>query len=284
MKFAIALFIFFSACSLSKGSVKESTKKWTLVVVPDTQHYSAGWEKAPYEHMAKGFEWIRDNRDRLNIQMVQGLGDITQDWNSRYQWERAEKAWSVLRGHVLYMPTRGNHDDPYMFRLYFPEAKFKVLPWWLSGHNGVNSAFEMKLHGKKYVFIQLDTFDQYSTGKDYSAIDWANRLIEENDDARIILATHDLWSTSEVKDRLLSKHDNIVLANAGHSCVRERRYKVKSAEVFIVNYQCDEYEDFKLRYYTFHSNGKVEFKTFSPASGEFEKDSSSEGFFKLPVE
>ena len=52
--------------------------EWTLVVIPDTQHYSQNRGNAPIAYMHDAFDWLVATRNQLNIKFVQGLGDLEQ--------------------------------------------------------------------------------------------------------------------------------------------------------------------------------------------------------------
>jgi calcineurin-like phosphoesterase family protein len=255
---------------------------WTLVVVPDTQHYTANWSKAPYMHMLQAFDWIVEKKDELNIKMVQGLGDITENWNSWKEWERGRDAWNRLRGHMLYMPVMGNHDSPNSMNEFFPVSDFDGLPWYGGDFGGIeNNFFLMTLGGVEYMFLQVEPYDQYSTYRP-EGLAWAKMVLDSYPDAKVILATHDIWSTQVIRNELLKNHPNIVLTNGGHSCVREAYYKEGNSHSFVVDYQCDGWEVMKLRYYTFHpKENKVRYYTYSPVTKEYERDADSQGEFHL---
>jgi len=65
-------------------------------------------------------EWVRDNRDEFNIQVVLHEGDIiSQNENespccgeisATLQWQNAQAAMGILNGEVPYIMTVGNHD------------------------------------------------------------------------------------------------------------------------------------------------------------------------------
>jgi len=255
---------------------------WTLVVIPDTQHYTANWGKAPYERMDESFKWIAENVGRLNIKMVQGLGDITENWSNGSQWARGKRAWEHLRGKVLYMPVAGNHDSLDSFNQHFPLHDFDGLPWFGGNHNGTeNIFFNMDLGGVDYLFLQLQSFDPYSD-PNYGSLNWAKEILLSYPDHKVILATHDIWSSSIIREQLLRHHENIVLSNGGHSCVREAYYKENNSHSFVVDYQCDSNEVFFLRYYTFYpEENKVRYYTYSPVLNQYETDAESQGEFSL---
>ena len=61
-------------------------KPFTVVMLPDTQVYS---EKFPNIFLAQT-QWIKDQKNDLNIVCVVTLGEITDD-NSDKQWRAADK-------------------------------------------------------------------------------------------------------------------------------------------------------------------------------------------------
>jgi len=267
--------------------VDKSRGEWTLVVIPDTQHYSQNRDNAPIANMRKAFDWIVDVKDDLNIQFVQGLGDITESWNNGWEWDNSTSAWDKLYGQVPFMPIVGNHDDPWTMNRYFPVSSFSSEYWWGGDYGSVENNYGLMTIGNEdYMFLQVETYDQYS---DYhqAGIDWAKGILGAYPNRRVILATHDTWATNHIKNNLLNNYDNIVLSNAGHVCQREALYTTSGprggvSHNFIVDYQCDAQEVMLLRYYVFKPmEDKVEYFTYSPVTEQFEVDSSSQGAFSL---
>jgi hypothetical protein len=89
---------------------------WSMVVVPDTQNYVA----RPNETyiLQKQMDWIVDNKDTFNIQVVLQEGDIvnrnsgtaSNGVTAAQQWQAARTAFSTLDGVVPYIMATGNHD------------------------------------------------------------------------------------------------------------------------------------------------------------------------------
>jgi hypothetical protein len=79
---------------------------WTLVLMPDTQHYSETWP----DHFTAQTEWIRDHATALNIKYVLHEGDIVNVPGSTGQWVNARTSLDILNGHVPYALAPGNHD------------------------------------------------------------------------------------------------------------------------------------------------------------------------------
>ena len=118
------------------------------------------------------------------------------------------------------------------------------------------------------------------------AVNWIKGILRLYPDRMVILATHDIWTSSKVRDQIISQHDNIVLTNAGHIC-REKHFIENGpgggvSNNFVTDYQCDKIEIMLLRFYVFKPlEDKVYFYTYSPITNEFEEDGSSQGSFNL---
>jgi len=172
-------------------SVNKSRGKWTLVVIPDTQHYSQNRENAPIAHMQTAFQWIVDTKDELNIKFVQGLGDITECWDSRWEWDNSTSAWDKLYGQLPFMPIMGNHDSPWTMNQYFPVSSFSNELWWGGDFGGIENNFALMTMGSEdYLFLQVETYDQYSEYRP-AGMDWAKGVLAANPNRKVILAT--LW-------------------------------------------------------------------------------------------
>lgn len=93
---------------------------WTMVVLPDIQSYVD--HSARYPLLEQIVQWIVDNRESCNIQLVLQVGDIvfqngvplasmsSGDQNSHQQWTNAQRALHRLNGVVPYILATGNHD------------------------------------------------------------------------------------------------------------------------------------------------------------------------------
>lgn len=280
---------FIDATPASQGpfTVDRSRGEWTLLVVPDTQHYSQNRPNAPIAHMRSAFDWIVSVKDSLNIQFVQGLGDITENWNARWEWDNSTSAWDKLYGNVAFMPIIGNHDDPVTMNQYFPVSSFSDNAWYAGDFGSIENNFALMTIGSEdYLFLHVETYDQYSAYRP-EGIAWARSVLSAHPNRKVILATHDTWATDHIRTQLLSNYDNIVLSNAGHVCQREAHYETSGprggiSHNFITDYQCDAQEVMRLRYYIFKPmEDRVEYFTYSPILNEFEVDDSSQGSFYL---
>ncbi|MDX1342697.1 MAG: carbohydrate-binding protein [Reinekea sp.] len=272
----------------ARFNTDKSRGEWTLVVVPDTQHYSQNRPNAPIAHMRTAFDWLVAMRDTLNIQFVQGLGDITETWDSDWEWQNSTSAWYKLYGEMPFMPIQGNHDSPQSLNKYFPVSSFQNETWYAGDFGGIENNYAlMDIGNERYLFLQLEAYDQYSPYRP-EGLAWGQQILRQYPDRKVILATHDLWATQTIKNNILTKFDNVILANAGHDCVRETHYTTRGpngglSHNFVSDYQCDANEVMLLRFYKFKPlEDKVEYYTYSPVTHTFEVDAQSEGAIIIP--
>ncbi|HEX6962632.1 MAG TPA: hypothetical protein VF175_12240, partial [Lacipirellula sp.] len=91
---------------------------WSMVILPDTQNYVKRVRDLPI--FFQQTNWIKDNRDLFNIQLVMQEGDFVNnndtdnptsgDQTGDQQWANGRAAMSVLDGYVPYIIAAGNHD------------------------------------------------------------------------------------------------------------------------------------------------------------------------------
>lgn len=178
------------------------------------------------------YDWILDNKAAKNIQYVIGLGDIT-DRDSDAEWEVAYENITRLHGQVGYSLCIGNHDSSAQFNAYFNEEQYlSTVEGCFDG--AVENTWRTLVVGDiQYLIMTLDY------GPSDVVIDWANSVIADHPNHRVILSTHaylysdgttqdntDGWVPSayngrfndghEMWEKLVSKHENIELVVCGH--------------------------------------------------------------------
>lgn len=164
---------------------------FTIVALPDTQVYSQSYP----EHFHAQTRWIVENRDRLNIQFVLHLGDIT-NHNTPPHWKNAKAAMRRLDGEVPYALAAGNHDygpggnasdRTTLLNDYFHVSDYKELPTF----GGVmekgrldNSYHTFEVRGQKFLVLALEWGPRKET------VEWANSIVADHPEHRGILITH----------------------------------------------------------------------------------------------
>jgi Calcineurin-like phosphoesterase len=94
-------------CVLFLLSALMHAQDFSIVVIPDTQN------EAQYYPQVMNIQtnWIAQNSQALNIQMVLGVGDIVNDGAQTAQQQNADAAIRVLDNAAIpYMLAIGNHD------------------------------------------------------------------------------------------------------------------------------------------------------------------------------
>jgi len=180
---------------------------FTLVVIPDTQHYTGRGCKgslasdAPVEnnHLAAQIGWILTNREKERIVFVTHVGDIVEK-NRREEWAVAREHLDRLRGVVPFSLTVGNHDmepdgDARLFQESFPAKSFAGEPWYLGSYShdrkdshisadNVNSAQCFSAGGINFLHFSLEC----NAPDDVLA--WAGGLMKEHAGRRVLVTTH----------------------------------------------------------------------------------------------
>ena len=284
-------------------------KPFTLVVLPDTQCYADTRIKYAAGHWGNGdlranfyaqTQWVKDNKDKLNIAMVTHVGDIVQT-NYPEEWAIADKAFKTLDGAVPYTLCLGNHDmgvlpdpqDPNKFHTatsrktllndYFPPARFENQPWY-GGHLGEgndNYYCLFKGAGMDFLVLSLEFTPRDAT------LDWANDVMRRHPNHRTIVNTHEYLTPDSIRSdktkypvkgnhgeavwaKFVSRHKNIFLVVCGHYC-REGRLTSTGANGNQVHQLLSDYQDMHnggdgyLRTMTFMPDqNRIDVKTYSP--------------------
>jgi hypothetical protein len=232
---------------------KSKPGSFTVVVLPDTQHYS---EKYPDTYLAQT-RWIVEQQKERRIAAVLHLGDIT-NRSTPTEWKNAVKAMDQLDGHVPYFFINGNHDYSQggscrdrttLLNEYFPIAKFQNRPNFGGVYDRGPNRMENSYHhfsagGRDFLVLGLE----FGPRKD--VVRWANEVVAKHPKHETILITHafiyfddtrynwkkygakqnwnphaygvakttgdDVSDGEELWTNLISKHENFVLTLNGH--------------------------------------------------------------------
>lgn len=226
---------------------------FTVVVLPDTQHYC---EKHPEQFYAQT-KWIAAQAKDRRIAAVFQLGDVT-NHNTPEQWEVAKKAIGTLEGVVPYFLTLGNHDysergvcsdRTTLYNEYFPVSQAKATKHFGGTYDREpermeNSYQTFSAGGRDFLVLSLEF------GPRNDVVRWANEVAAKHRDKSIVLLTHaymyydetrydwakrgkdQRWNPHDYKvakntaddvndgeqlwQKLVSKHENFVLTLNGH--------------------------------------------------------------------
>lgn len=183
-------------------------KTFSIVVIPDTQHYKGRGTKAQPDSrdpltnqvFATLTDWVADNLERQRIVFISHVGDIV-DKNNREQWAVARACMDKFHSKVPYGISVGNHDmaggsgDSSLFQEAFPKSRFAAFDWYagcfenpsgkpaVSGNNA-NSIQLFKAGEMKFVVLHLEC----NAPDDVLA--WADSVLEKYSDRRAIITSH----------------------------------------------------------------------------------------------
>ena len=282
---------------------------FTIVMLPDTQHYSRRY----HDLFTAQTEWIKENRDKENIVFVTHVGDVVNDRKKdTNQWVVANKAMSVLDGVVPWGVAIGNHDfdntackpdQATAFLQYFGPQRFRGYPWFGgASKNGLNTYQLFSGGGIDFValHLELDIPD--------FAIDWAKDVLRTHPTRAAIITTHSYLngttstngynqdvakggnSAMEVWDKLIRDHPQIFLVLCGHHQRTVSYHQVSTNNVgarvveMLADYQkCHNGGDGWLRLLRFDpAKGEIQARTYSPALKEFQTEPKHQ--FTVPLD
>ncbi len=198
------------------------------------------------------YNWIVKNRTTKNIELVVGLGDIT-DNNFDREWQLAYRSIGQLDGQIPYTVVRGNHDNYtnsgktyHDFEKYFGSATYidyaaqfpnttksaEAYKSSMGGRYAADSVRNVYLktvtdNGDKWMSITLDW------GCSDDVLTWAGAVCGANPDYKVIITTHAYLGSDgsplrhgglsespnngdDKWNELASKHANVKLVLSGH--------------------------------------------------------------------
>ena len=242
--FSCFLVVSWFCCTVHQAGGTEVA--WTMVVLPDTQNYHPWNGGLP--KLTAMMEWIVDNKDSRNIQLVANVGDFT-SYNQKEEWQRRAAHFSILNGEVPYIVVTGNHDyDPFASRFGREDPPdydaTMVNDYFALSDNPLNSITTERISGKlenSYsTFEALDGRKMLVLSLEWlprtEVLDWANTIAGQAQfaDHTAVLLTHAYlreWDSNPdgtdregvrtpegqvIWDALVSQHENFELVMNGH--------------------------------------------------------------------
>jgi len=215
--------------------VREPVKDYaySFAVVGDTQSLAINYP----DHFKDIYEYIYDNIESKNIEMVLGLGDITDTEfgeNTEAEWKLALDAFKIIDDYVPHIPIRGNHDSMVHYNRYMQEINYvDLIDGRFSDTNYLNTYVDFEVGGIPYLFVVLD----YALSE--AQLEWACSVVEQFPNHNVIVLRHaymnhdyrPLQENGEMDptvlkrgylsgqatwDDFICKYENIVLTLSGH--------------------------------------------------------------------
>ena len=285
---------------------------FTLVAIPDTQHYVDDATRAPT--FTAQTQWIVDNRAGLNVAFVSHLGDIVEHIDAvPEEWTRANASLSVLENNAMkWGLAPGNHDMSSAgiaanYDLTFPVSRFSGYPWY-GGYLGSSAEDPINRENKNnYELFSVGGLDFIVIHLEYDmpdyAVAWADRILRQYPNRRAIVATHLFLNASGVRPTTVLNRSNgtpaetvwqqIIRTNCNVFLVLNGHYPGEANRTDLnacgqpVHQLASDYQsrsnggDGWLRYMRFRpSENRIYVYTYSPTlnggAGQFETDANSQ--------
>ncbi len=204
-----------------------SDEVFSIVILPDTQIYSkddSTWRSSSDREVFFAMtDWVAKAALSENIKFVLHVGDVVNDYDQDYQWDIASRAMGALNGVVPYAMALGNHDIDLETRstANFDRAFPDVEP---------NSCYFFDSGSLHFMILKLEV------GPTDETLDWANQMLEQHADKRVIVLTHSYMladdrrdypggfgylppgsnTGEEIWEKLVRHHANVFLVVCGH--------------------------------------------------------------------
>jgi hypothetical protein len=286
------------------ASAQVNPPDFSIVVFPDPQNETQFFPQVLNSQM----QWIVNNRQAQNIQMVLTVGDNVNDGASTAQMQNLDAAFRLLdNAGIPYLPAVGNHDyngfNPKVsrnlsgFNQQFGPARYAGKAFFKgnfpSGSNA-NSYAIVTINGQQVLFLNLE-FRPTS-----ASLDWGESILSANPDKEAIVVVHSFVqkggnredqcddqdmpasnATGQATWTRLRKHANVIMVLSGHftSGPAARRADLGDNKN-LVNQLFADYQEFAnggngwLRILTFHpTSNTISVRTFSPFLNQSMTDS-----------
>jgi hypothetical protein len=275
--------------------VDSGASDFTIIILPDTQHYS---DQFP-EIYTSQTQWIVENKDDLNIVFVSHMGDIVQnDDTDEAEWKAADAAMRLLDNVVPYGVLPGNHDmqvggAALYYEQYFPSSRFEEHDWWGGSFDRNHYSYQLfSAGGDDYLILHM----QYCPTA--AGMDWANNVLAQWPERNAIISTHSYLAAdgalmkncqnksngytngAKMWNRLVKKNPNVFMVLAGHIPGFARREDFEGRIVYQV---LADYQDFPLggsgylRIMKFEpQNDIIRVSTYSPYLDQYLEESGNQ--------
>ena len=278
---------------------------FTIIAMPDTQHYACGCGGGSTETFGAQTAWIAEQQPLLNVAYVSQLGDCTEHGDTyEDEWWVADEAfaafdedrstWPLPEGGLAYGVAAGNHDQTPIgsadgttiyYNQYFGVDRFSTK-YWYGGYYGTNYDNHYDLFdagGTSFVVIYFE----YDTSPNADVLAWADDVLTTYSDRHAIIVSHFLLDSAGEHSTLgeqayatLAHHEALFLFLSGHihdEANRTDRTGPRNVHSLLSDYQSrDNGGDGWLRIMLFSpASGSFEVQTYSPTLDTYEDDVDS---------
>ena len=173
------------------GKTRVSKNSEFIILIPDIQNYISNAGNDVY--LEKIIDWIlKFTSAGFKIKAVLQVGDVT-NFNSRPEWEKAQKIFSKLNNKIDYISTTGNHDygdngacnnrNTY-FSEYFNFSTNPTSVSTFERNKFENTYIKVNIHNKPFQIFTLEF------GPRDKVMSWADSIAKANPNVTGMLMTH----------------------------------------------------------------------------------------------
>jgi hypothetical protein len=266
------------------AALGEAGSTFSIIWITDTQYLSASYPTY-YDNLC---QWIVNNKETYNIQMVIHTGDIVEDEDNLTEWTNANQSMStLLNNNIHYCWDAGNHDYSAtcwignQFTAFNPQV-MQTKPYWVSDDfDGMNTAVHFSVDGWDCLIINI----AYHAND--TVLDWANNLLDAYPQSHTIVATHafidpqcnyDSWALN-LKNIVLDAHPNVFLTLNGHYHPTSGNRTESGDRYELLFNQQDAYGEMgadTARILTFDiAKGTIQVQTYQAWTNQFLQDSNN---------
>ncbi len=279
-------------------TVEPAPVSFSLVILPDTQYYSAGMMGGTPAMFKAQTAWIAANQNSRNIAYVVHLGDITQHGDGvPAEWTTADAAMTTLENAgIPYGVAVGNHDHSpedstggtVLFNQYFGVSRFLGRPYYGGNFGGDNNNHYdlFSADGLDFIVVYLDW------KASAAALDWANQILQTFSDRRAIVVSHyilnggqgaDFSPQGEALFDALSGNPNLFLLLSGHVTATTQGSRHDTVNGHTIYSLMSDYQSLAnggngwLRIMQFiPATNQIQVNTYSPVLNQFQTSAASQ--------
>ena len=304
----IRLIAFCFGLLLSSGGYGSDVEPFSIVILPDTQHYSDSASRI--QHFHNQTQWIVDNRAAENIVFVSHLGDIVENGGSTTEWGRADAAMDRLDAGAPDLPygmVLGNHDtnptsnpnaSADLYVNTFGPSRYAGRSWYGgSGPDQRNHWQTFSAGERDFLHFSLEYQAASPTNADNAdVVSWAQNVIDAHPGWPTIVSTHQYLLSegtrsshgTRIFNALVNQNPQVFLVVNGHTLGEAHRTVQNAAGHDVIEMLAD-YQGYPnggdgwLRMLTFDVGaGEILASTYSPSLDQYETDANSQ--FVLSVD
>ena len=231
---------------LSWGDLSRAADPFTIVVLPDTQHYTDNEQN--YAHFVAQSRWIGNNIAAENIVFTTHLGDIVESNGANaLQWLRADRVLTRFDAYPSfpYGVALGNHDydnvssnpsdsaDTYVSR--FGAERYQGRPWY-GGSSPDQRSHWQRFYAGGRVFHHITLEWQGASASNNNSPEvtsWVQSVLDAHPNTPTILTTHEYLggplgagrsaAGEDIFNSLIRENSQIFLVIGGHALGENHR-------------------------------------------------------------